>query len=99
MGRVDGVDDPAGLLLGVSIAEFLGEHAVLRISMLNLFAQRPLDSGISLGHERPIRFSVNAKVTPKIPHRDFVGLIGQLHRKRHQLVALAQARILAPPGS
>ena len=67
--------------------------------MFNLLAQRPFDSGISLGHERAIGFPVDAKVTPKIPHRDFVGLIGQLHRKRHQLVALAQARILAPPGS
>src|SRR5438105_9211276 len=99
MGRVDGVDDPAGLLLGGSFADLLREHAVARISLLDPFAQRLLDRGISLGHKRAIRFPIDAKVPPKKPHSDFVGLIGQFHGKGRQLVALAQARILAPVGS
>ena len=99
MGRVDGIDDPSGLLLGGSIAELLRQHAVPGITTLDPFAHGFLHRGIGLGHERAIRLPIDAQVTPKIPHRDLVGLIGQLHGKGQQLVALAQARILAPLGS
>ena len=38
VGRVDGIDDPAGLLLGGSIAELLREHSMPRISVFDPLA-------------------------------------------------------------
>src|SRR5439155_14714979 len=66
VGRVDGIDDPSGLLLGGSIAELLREHAVPGITTLDPFAHGFLHGGIGLGHERAIRLPIDAQVTPKI---------------------------------
>lgn len=87
---VDRVDDPSHFAISGCRPELFGEDTMLRIAAGDLIAQLLLDRGVGMRDEGAVRLSTGLHVAAEMLQGDAIGAVGQLHRKRQQLIELAQ---------